>query len=144
MNKLRAIIGAVLLAVVIPTTYIAPVVIVAGCSSGCANLHGDPVLIRGEQTLAIGKSVTDAFVQYEDVHNSKGELGQAVRTAADAVRRDAPGWINTVQALVDTYRANRTPDNKAGLLTALAVLQTGIDETNKHLAEAQAQQKKVK
>jgi hypothetical protein len=144
MNKIRSLFGAVILAVIIPLTYIAPVGIVAGCSSGCANLHGDPVLIRAEQTLAIGKSVTDTFVNYEDAHNKNGELGQAVRTAADNVRQDAPGWINTAQALVDAYRANRTIDNKASLLTALAVLQTGIDETTKHLAEAQAQQKKVK
>jgi hypothetical protein len=41
---------------------------------------------------------------------------------------DAPRWIDTANILLKAYKANRTPENKANLDTAIAVLQAGADE----------------
>lgn len=133
MKTIRSLLAAIALAV--PLAWTIPIVVVIPSALvGCATLHGDPVVIHAEQAVKIGFDICNAFVVFEHQRNSQGELGPEVRAAAEEIRQHAPGWIESANLLIKVYKANKTPENKANLLTALAVLQAGVDEANRNLA----------
>jgi hypothetical protein len=129
MKILRALIGALLIAAA-PVSVLVPVAV----TTGCVALKGDPVIIRAEQSIQMGFATCDAFVRFEYKNNKNGELGADVRKAAERIRRYAPGWIESANAILRAYKHNKTDENKANLITALAVIETAMVEANKHLA----------
>ncbi len=108
---------------------------VALLTSGCATIQGDPVAVRTQQAMSLAFDTMDAFVRFEHANNSKGELGPEIRNVAEKIRAGAPRWMASANIMLRTYQANRTPENKANLMTALAVLQAGAAEATKYLAK---------
>ncbi len=103
--------------------------------TGCASItSGDPVVVRTEQAMSLAFDTMDAFVKFEHLYNSKGELGPDVRNAAEKIRAGAPKWMATAKIMLQTYKNNRTEENKANLMTALAMLQAGASEATKYLS----------
>jgi hypothetical protein len=118
---------------------------------GCATLDtkADAVEVRAEQTVSIAFDTFDTFLKLE-TQNRAILLKKApeVVAFADTLRRPVmdngkqiPWGISLVESANRTrlaYKSNRTADNKASLLSALAAVESALAETNKQLANASA------
>jgi hypothetical protein len=91
----------------------------------------DPVVVRAEQTTVIAFEFVDAFLKWE--RSNEMTVGGEVHSFAETVRRNAPLWFTHARTLTKAYKSNRTPENKANLLTALAVLEAAMGEAQKHI-----------
>ncbi|MBA3652376.1 MAG: hypothetical protein H0W66_13075, partial [Chthoniobacterales bacterium] len=63
---------------------------------------------------------------------------------AEVVRRNGTNWLQSARVLTQSYKLNRTPENKASLQTAIAALQTAMTESNKYLAQSSTAQAQTK
>jgi hypothetical protein len=115
--------------------------IVCAILSACSTLQpgNDPVVVRAEQTQTISKDTLDAFVTYERNNDSTlRALNPAIHTYANYVRAHGQQWLRTLQAEKLAYKNNRTAENKANLLTAVAVLQEAVKQIGIYMSQAQA------
>ena len=96
-------------------------------AAGCAHkLHpdADPVLVRAEQSLEISFTTVDTLLLIE--HQHRALLAQLVPHAeeyCDYARTVGPPSFRALDAAITAYRDNRSPENKATLLTWLAVVE---------------------
>lgn len=107
----------------------------------CAQLQSgsDPVVVRAEQTQTISKDTLDAFVTYERNNDATlRALNPQIHTYANYVRAHGQQWLRTLQAEKLAYKNNRTGENKANLLTAVAVLQEAVKQIGIYMSQAQA------
>ena len=104
---------------------------------GCATLNpsADPLVVNSERTIAIAKETLNAFVSFEFNHRAK--CPKEVQLAAETIRREAPAWFARAMKVKLAYKANRGPDQKADLMTAVAVLSTAASEAAVALAKHQ-------
>jgi len=100
-----------------------PASIVVVTTLGCvAVMPGqDAVVVRTEQTLDGAVDTLDILFKYEK--DNRAVLGPTFKQKVDNLRRNAPPAIDTVKLALKGYKQNRTPDKKATLESALAVLQ---------------------
>lgn len=111
---------------------------------GCANLKpgADPVIVRAEQVEQVAFATFDTFVHLVAQHEDEvKERVPAAYQFAEWLRAKGPSGLPRGIALVkslDTvrkaYKANRTPENKAGVASALAALESALAETQKQIA----------
>lgn len=96
--------------------------------SGCSTVKpgNQSAEVRAEQTLSVSLSALDSFVAFE--HRRRADVPALVRDVAARVRLNAPKALDSANALRLAYKGNRSADNKAGLLTALAVVESLIAE----------------
>lgn len=101
---------------------------------GCASVapDNDPVVVRAEQTTALAFETIDAFLDWE--HANRTVADADVTAAADKLRVEAPKWLRAARSATKAYKANRTDENKATLVTAIAVLESAMREAQQHLA----------
>jgi hypothetical protein len=125
--------------------------LLAAAMCACATLDpkADAVEVRAEQTVSIAFDTFDTFLKLE-TQNRAMLLKKApeVVAFADTLRRPVmdngkqiPWGISLVESANRTrlaYKSNRTADNKASLLSALAAVESALAETNKQLANASA------
>lgn len=106
---------------------------------GCAALRPgqDPVVVRAEQTTVIAFEFVDAFLKWEK--SNELTVGGDVHQFAENVRKNAPMWFTSARVITKTYKANRTPENKANLLTAIAVLESVMAEATRNIATGTVQ-----
>ncbi len=104
---------------------------------GCATINpvADPVVVNAERTIEIARVTLDQFVLFE--FRNRAKCPAEVQASAEAIRRNAPEWFRRAMRLKLAYKANRSPENKATLLTAVAVLQTAAGEAATALAKHQ-------
>ena len=96
--------------------------------SGCVTPRpgNQTVEIRAEQVLAVSAAALDSFLAFE--HRRRADVPPLVRDVARRVRLEAPKALDSANALRLAYKGNRTPQNEAGLLTALAMVETLVAE----------------
>lgn len=96
--------------------------------SGCSTVHpgSQTAEVRAEQTLAVSLAALDSFVAFE--HRRRVDVPALVRDVAYKVRLEAPKALDSANALRLAYKKNRTPQNAADLLTALAVVDAMVSE----------------
>ena len=82
--------------------------------------------VRAEQTLSVSLAALDSFVAFE--HRRRADVPPLVRDVAARVRLNAPRALDSANALRLAYKGNRSEDNRAGLLTALAVVESLVAE----------------
>jgi len=82
--------------------------------------------VRAEQTLSVSLAALDSFVAFE--HRRRADVPPLVRDVAARVRLNAPRALDSANALRLAYKGNRTAANEAGLLTALAMVETLVAE----------------
>ena len=115
-------------------------------ASGCATLapNADPVEVRAEQTVATAFETMTLFLKLELQHE------EALRTKAPRVvafakwltDRQADGTprgvaiIKSANEVRRAYKLNRSAENRANLLAALAAVESALAETQKHLANS--------
>jgi hypothetical protein len=90
----------------------------AGCSTVAPG--SDPVVVRAEQVTLIAADTIDAFLRFERANQAS--LGADVHAVAQSLRHEAPRAIRSARLATKTFKANRSPGNKATMETALAVL----------------------
>lgn len=96
--------------------------------TACATVRpgNQTVEVRAEQTLSVSLAALDSFVAFE--HRRRADVPPLVRDVAAKVRREAPRALDSANALRLAYKGNRTAANEAGLLTALAMVETLVAE----------------
>jgi len=82
--------------------------------------------VRAEQTLSVSLAALDSFVAFE--HRRRADVPTLVRDVAARVRLNAPRALDSANALRLAYKGNRNAQNQAGLLTALAVVESLVSE----------------
>jgi len=82
--------------------------------------------VRAEQTLSVSLAALDSFVAFE--HRRRADVPPLVRDVAARVRLNAPRALDSANALRLAYKGNRNAQNQAGLLTALAVVESLVSE----------------
>lgn len=101
--------------------------------AGCAKLDpgADAVVVRAEQSAALGAESLDAFVQYEYRNRAAlWAIDHGFKGAADSIRERGPAALQTLRDATKAYKASRTPEGKASLYTALAVVEALIADAN--------------
>ena len=96
--------------------------------SACATVRpgNQSAEVRAEQTLSVSLAALDSFVAFE--HRRRADVPPLVRDVAARVRLNAPRALDSANALRLAYKGNRSEDNRAGLLTALAVVESLVSE----------------
>lgn len=91
--------------------------------AGCARIQPgqDKLVVQAEQTAEVASATLTAFVTW--AYNNQATVGVDVQKAANAIRLTAPKAIDSLRATTKTYKANRTPENKATLETWLKVVE---------------------
>ena len=82
--------------------------------------------VRAEQTLSVSLAALDSFVAFE--HRRRADVPPLVRDVAYRVRLEAPKALDSANALRLAYKGNRNAENQAGLMTALAVVESLVSE----------------
>ena len=106
--------------------------------TGCVTLDpgADPVAVNAEKTTQVAYDVFNTFVHLEYDHKSDfAQIGKGPHQIANQIRLHGRDWLKTARALTNTYEANRTPENKANLLTSIAVIQSAMTEAQKYIAQ---------
>lgn len=82
--------------------------------------------IRAEQVLAVSAAALDSFVAFE--FRRRADVPPLVRDVARRIRLEAPRALDSANNLRLAYKGNRSAQNEAGLLTALAMVETLVSE----------------
>lgn len=103
--------------------------------SACQTLdpNADPVVVHSERAVQTAFLTVDKFLKFEREHELQMlTVAPKVHIAAEALRKQAPTAFRNAWGLIALYKANKTPENKANLYTALAVIDEvlRIAETN--------------
>jgi len=102
---------------------------------GCATVApgNDPLVVRAEQTTKIAVNLFDSFLKYEYQNRTLlAKVDVEIRKQADHIRANAPKWIEDARVLTKAYKMNRTPENKANLITVLSVLDAALTIINNY------------
>jgi hypothetical protein len=93
----------------------------------------DAVVVNAERTTQLAVDTFDVFLKWE--HDNRTTLSSVpeIRKVADQIRDDGESWLTTARAMTRAYKENRTPENKANLQTAVAVLRTALDKARLYL-----------
>lgn len=94
-------------------------------------LHApDPVVVDAEKTLLIARDTFNLYVHIEREHqDTLAKVSPEFHKLGTKLRGNAIGWLRTADRLKETYKQNRTAENKASLFTALAVVSKALSET---------------
>ncbi len=115
------------------------------CFTGCKSIdkNADPVVVNAERTLSIAFSTFDTFLKLEKQNQATVKAkAPKVHTFAEWLReKDSTGmsrglsFIKAANEVKQAYKHNRTAENRANLVTALAVLQASVDQAPKPIKE---------
>lgn len=108
--------------------------------TGCANVDpgADPVVVNAERSIAVSKDIVHAFVTVDHENRAWFKANAPdVHDAAETLRKKFPPAHNSAMALIRAYKRNRTPENKANMLTALSVLNQLSIEAAAWMAKSQ-------
>lgn len=109
---------------------------------------GTTEVAKGQQVVHASAVDLNAFIQFEKKNrNALWHLNPAIKHTADKLRHCAvPGencepnaakWINSAIATVDAYKDNRSPEKKANMDTAIAVVQELVSQVSEYFLDPQ-------
>jgi hypothetical protein len=94
--------------------------------TGCASIlpGNDATLVNAERVNSVAFTTFDSFLALERQQEVyvKANLPQ-VHSFANNLRVNGQRYLQSARAATEAYRTSRTPENKANLNTAIAVLQ---------------------
>lgn len=94
----------------------------------------DPVVLDAEKTLITARDTFHLYVHLErDHHATLAGVSPRFYQYAEKLRRDGRKWLMTLDRLKNAYKHNRTDQNKASMLTALATVSQGLAETKGYI-----------
>jgi hypothetical protein len=111
--------------------------------TGCATLNpgADPVVVRAEQSIKVAFDTFDTFLKMEKSNQARiRDKVPAVHEFAEWLRAPGPNGsprgiaiIESANTVKNAYKRNRSPENKANLISALAAVEAAVSQTQKHL-----------
>ena len=114
---------------------------------GCAPQSGtpatyteasDPIVVNAEKTLRISKDTFDLLLKLEyENRDDAAKISPRIHEFANYLRTNAPHWLTSANNLKNAYKHNRTLDNKANLLSALATLDQATAEARTYINQIQ-------
>ncbi len=107
-------------------------------NSGCSTLQvgADTVVVNAERVTALATDTFDTFLRIEyDNRASLNVIAPQIHQFAEKLRQNGQNYLTTARVLTKAYKANRTPENKANLATALSVLTSAAAESQKYLTQ---------
>lgn len=116
---------------------ILPLLFAAFMLQGCAT----DIVGKAEQTTKVSLINFRDFVRFERANEAQLlELNPGIHQLAQKLRhKECPTcdqndirWLETARHSTEAYRLNRTSDNKFQLETAIAVIQTALDEITEY------------
>lgn len=111
-------------------------VLTAACGTlAPGGAYKDKVLYETDLAITTAYDVVHTFVKWEYDNRAALKAVPQITLAADNIRGNARMWFSSAIALRETYAANPTSDNLSKLKTALAILQTAMNEATKYLVE---------
>lgn len=111
---------------------------ISGCKS--IGIGQDPIVVNAERTLSIALTTFDVFLKYEyDNRAALEQISPDIKKFADVIRRNGKNWIETANNLKIAYKHNRTEQAKVSLITALALVQSALNESQKYISNPQLQ-----
>jgi hypothetical protein len=101
-------------------------------SSGCVGVApgNDAVVVRAEQTAQASFDLFDNFLKWE--YANRAAAPQEVRAFGNRLRQEGPVAIRTLRLVTQTYKSNRTPENKASVESAMKALERLKEEVAKY------------
>ena len=117
---------------------LAPVII--GCG-GCSSVTEgqDVIVVRSEQASRYAFEIFDTFVLEEERNRTNWRnVSPEIEKAANRIRREGRTGIEELVKVTRVYKTNRTPENRANLITWVAVVQNLIRIAEENLALGRA------
>ena len=104
-------------------------------ASGCSSVEpgNDPLVVNAERTTELAVDTFDLFLRWEYDNRATLATVPQIRRSADRIRAEGQSWLTTTRTLTTAYKANRSPENKANLETALTVLRAALAEARTYL-----------
>jgi hypothetical protein len=116
---------------------VAPVALLA-LFVGCAGITpgNDPVVVRAEAAETTATEAFNALFTTEGQNHAfiKAHTPQ-VSAAVNRMRIEGPKAVDTLVAVVRAYKNNRTAENKANIVTAIAVVRELINQSKNYLTQ---------
>ena len=117
--------------------------------NGCALFQQQPVEISAQNAdqiiLSAEKAAETAFVTFNTfVHLERDNeallktVNPQIHVYANTIRDHGLDWIVSLRNATKTFKANRTPDNRASLNTVLVTLLSAIGDTNKFIGQSKS------
>jgi hypothetical protein len=107
---------------------------------GCAGITpgNDPVVVNAERVTAAAAETFDGLFKTEAENHAviKARAPQ-VASGVNRLRKLAPAALDSARAVTKAYKNNRSAENKANVGTAIAVLQSLLDQARVYLTEVQ-------
>jgi hypothetical protein len=115
------------------TAAIVMMMFVASCATIAPG--NDPVVVRVEQATVMAVDTIDAFLLSEFQHRESYRLlSPDIERFANVLRREVPPAVTSLREITKTYKTNRNEQNKANMITALAVVQSAASQAANYIA----------
>lgn len=131
MKKQLAVISLLAMCVAFP---IAPALF-TGCATKTSVAEGSEVfVVNAQQSQEMAWEAVNTFLNYERANrDALWALDPGIKKAADELRATWPEANKTFLAMLDSYKNNRTAENRASVTTWLAILEQAKLEAYKWL-----------
>lgn len=110
---------------------------------GCAQFPStsqetsDQVILRAEQTAQVARDTFNLFVHLErDNEALLKTVNPQIHVYANTIRAHGLDWITSLRSATKTFKADRTPDNKASIDTWLKTLTNAVTLVNQYVAQS--------
>lgn len=115
-----------------PPASVSPVV-----ASPSPALAADSIVVNAEKTLAVARD-TFRFIAHEERRNREAfdKASPQIHEFVEYIRQNGVGWLRTAEAMKTAYKTNRSPENRANLLTAIATVSAALDQSQTYLKQA--------
>lgn len=114
--------------------------VIIGCG-GCSAITpgSDATVVRAEQASRYSFEIFDTFLSEEERNRAVWRaISPDIEKAANRIRRDGKTAVEELVKVTRTYKANRTPENRASLVTWTAVVQDLVRIAEQNLALGRA------
>lgn len=101
------------------------------------NPSADPVVVNAEKTLAAARD-TFKFIEHQERQNRAvfDKISTKIHPFVEYVRRNDVQWLRTAEAMKTAYKTNRSPENRANLLTAISTVSQALEQSKQYLLQA--------
>lgn len=128
----------------LPLSFVVSVIALSFALEGC----GTTPVAKAQQLTHAATVDFNAFIQFEKANRDQlWKLNPDIKHTADKLRHcpvpgdncepNADKWVGSAIATIDAYKDNRTPEHKANMDTALAVIQELITQISEYFLDPQ-------
>lgn len=125
MKEKLKVLTSFLLCVFLLCFSLGPVLLTPGCSNFGKVAEGqDAVVVNAERVAKLAFTTVDGFLRWE--HASRALVPSDITKAADQLRGSFPQAFTAFREVTKAYKLNRSPENKANLGTAMALVEKAL------------------